>query len=168
MARPRKPAPPVDGLVGAAVLATRWTERLLAVHDPPLTVGQYLALRSIDREPLTAAELARRTGVSGPAVSQLVGGLEREGWIARSRVDEDRRRQALALTTTGAQVLASASALVRERLGPLLATLPPHELRAAERLLEQLEAALGGTPPPRRPPPPGHPPRPEGHPPKAR
>jgi len=164
MARTRKP-PPVDRLVGAAALATRWNERLLAAHEPPLTVGQYLALRSIDREPLTAAELARRTGVSGPAVSQLVAVLEQEGWLERSRVEGDRRRHALALTDEGARVLSSASALVRDGIGPLLADLPPHEVDALDGLLAHVEAALGGTPPPRRPPPP---PRPEGHPPRRR
>lgn len=159
---------PVDRLVGAAALATRWTERLLATHTPPVTIGQFLALRSIDREALTASELARRTGVSGPAVSQLVAALEGAGWVARSPHADDRRRRGLALTEDGRRVLASASSMVRQRLAPLLAELPPHELEALDRLLEQLESALGGTPPPRRPPPPPPPHRPEGHAPRRR
>jgi DNA-binding MarR family transcriptional regulator len=167
MPRPRRqPAPGIDLLVGAAALATRWTERLLASHEPPLTVGQYLALRSIDREPLTAAELARRTGVSGPAVSQLVAALEDAGWVARTPDADDRRRQGLALTEPGALALGSATALLRERMEPLLADLPRRELDALDGLLEQLESALGGTPPPRRPPP--RPRRPEAPPPPAR
>ena len=165
MARPRTRTPPVDELVGAAALTARWAERLLATHDPPLTLGQYLALRSIARESLTAAELARRAGVSGPAVSQLVAGLEEAGWIARSRADDDRRRQQLALSDLGAQVLESAVADLQIGLGSLLANLPPPEQDALDRALPHLEAALGGTPPPRRPPPP---PRPEGPPPHRR
>jgi DNA-binding MarR family transcriptional regulator len=165
MPRPRSASGSVDALTGAAALATRWIERLLAAHDPPLTVAQYLALRSIDRERLTGGELARRSGVSGPAVSQLVSSLEREGWIVRSRVAEDRRRQDLALTDTGRRLLMSASSSLCERIGPLLAPLPPPELHALERLLSLLESALAGTSPPRRPPPP---PRPEGPPPPRR
>ncbi len=165
MARPRSKAPPVGPLVGAAALAARWAERLLAAHEPPLTVGQYLALRSIDREPLTAAELARRAGVSGPAVSQLVTGLESEGWIRRSPAADDRRRQALALTDAGARALAASTAALETGIAPLLTKLRPHEVGALEGVLAQLEAALGGTPPPRRPPPP---PRPEGRPPHRR
>src|SRR5438477_924363 len=126
--RPRIGSSSVDALTGAAALATRWIERLLATHDPPLTVAQFLALRSIDREPLAAVELARRTGVSGPAVSQLVAGLEREGWIGRSPVAGDRRRQELALTDAGKQQLASASGALRDQIGPLLAQLPRPEL----------------------------------------
>jgi DNA-binding MarR family transcriptional regulator len=158
--------------VGAAALAARWAERLLAAHEPPLTVGQYLALRSIDHEPLTATELARRAAVSGPAVSQLVTVLESEGWILRSPTADDRRRHALALTDPGAHVLAAATAALEEGIAPLLTALHPHEVEALDGVLAQLEAALGGTPPPRRPPPkprhPHPPPHPEGHPPPRR
>ncbi|HST24557.1 MAG TPA: MarR family transcriptional regulator [Gaiellaceae bacterium] len=168
MPRPRKHAPPVDALVGTAALTARWVERLLAAHDPALTVGQYLALRSIDRESLTAAELARRAGVSGPAVSQLVASLEGAGWIERSPLSEDRRQQALSLTGAGEVVLTSASVLLRERIGPLLAELPPPEIDALDRLLGLLESTLAGTPPPRRPHPPPPPHHPEAHPPPPR
>ena len=48
---------------------SRWTERLLAAHDPPLTLAQYLTLHAIARDGVGGSELARRTGVSGPAVS---------------------------------------------------------------------------------------------------
>ncbi|HEY7073892.1 MAG TPA: hypothetical protein VH418_00920, partial [Solirubrobacteraceae bacterium] len=64
MPRPRKPANPAEALVGVAPLAARWIERLLASGEPPLTLAQYLALRAIASEPLAAAELARRAGVS--------------------------------------------------------------------------------------------------------
>ena len=47
-----------------------------------------------------------------------------------------------------------------ERIGPLLATLPHPEQVALARVLPRLEAALDGTPPPRRPPPPRSPPPP--------
>ena len=167
MPRPRK-RPPVDQLVGAAALAGRWVERLLAAHDPPLTVAQYLALRSIDREKLTAAELARRAGVSGPAVSQLVATLEREGWIARHAVAEDRRRQGLGLTEAGRALLRSASAELGTRIGPLLTQLPDPEVAALERVLSLLESVLAGTPPPRRPHPPHRPRPPEGGPKRGR
>jgi DNA-binding MarR family transcriptional regulator len=169
MPRPRTHAPPVDELVGTAALTVRWAERLLATHDPPLTLGQYLALRSIARESLTAAELARRAGVSGPAVSQLITGLEDAGWVARSRADDDRRRQQLALSDAGVTVLESAASDLQIGLGPLLASLPPPEQDALDRAMPHVEAALGGTPPPRRPPPPPHPPHhPEGPPPRRR
>ena len=77
-----------EALAAAAPLATRWIERLLAQHDPPLTVTQYLALRAIVRERISATELARRAGVSGPAVSQLLAGLADAGLIERDVVEK--------------------------------------------------------------------------------
>src|SRR5581483_984850 len=153
MPRARDPANLVDALAAAAPLATRWMERLLAANDPPLTVAQYLALAAVRRELLTGAELARRAGVSGAAVSQLVAGLERAGWVTRARQTDDRRRQALALTPLGERALDQATDLLRARLGRLLAGLPRPEADALARLLGRLEERLAGSPPPRRPPP---------------
>src|SRR5437868_15349836 len=90
-----------EALVRTAPLVSRWIERLLAGHEPPLTVAQFLALRAIAAEDVFGSELARRTGVSGPAVSQLLAGLAEGGLIERSELAEDRRRRALALTKRG-------------------------------------------------------------------
>ena len=54
MFAPRKPSgDATDGLLAIAPLASRWIERLLAQHEPPLTLSQYLALRAIATETLT-------------------------------------------------------------------------------------------------------------------
>src|SRR3954452_909714 len=90
-----------EALAAVAPLATRWMERLLARHDPPLTVTQYLALRAVAREDIVGTELARRAGVSGPAVSQLLAGLDKAGLIDRRASEDDRRRHALGLTPAG-------------------------------------------------------------------
>lgn len=141
-------------LAAAAPLASRWVERVLASHDPPLTVAQYLALRAIQDAPLSAAELARRTGVSGPAVSQLLAALDDAGLVERHPAEDDRRTRGLALTAHGTKTLGSATSLVSERLAELLVELPKPEADALTRLLERVEAALSGAPPPRRPHPP--------------
>jgi DNA-binding MarR family transcriptional regulator len=161
MSRPQQdPFAAADALIVVAPLANRWIERLLASHQPPLTVTQFLALRAIAAEGVSGSELARRAGVSGPAVSQLLSGLADAGLLEREELPEDRRRQTLTLSTRGQRALTSAHALLRERLTPLLAELPRPEADALTRALPHLEAALSGTPPPRRPPPP----RPPGHP----
>jgi len=158
---PERTVSAAEGLAAVAPLATRWIERLLAGHAPALTVPQYLALRAIEREGVTGSELARRTGVSGPAVSQLISGLASAGLVERRADEADRRRQALALSTAGEQAFASAEALLRDRFGELLGDLPRPEVDALARLLPSVEAALSGAPPPRRPHPPAppHPPR---------
>ncbi len=154
----RKPVDAAEALVAVAPLATRWIERLLAGHDPPMTVPQYLALRAIARDGVSGSELARRTGVSGPAVSQLLAGLADAGLLERRTVVDDRRRQALSLSPLGERAFHSAEKLLRERLATLLLELPPPEVDALSRLLPSVEAALSGTAPPRRPPPPPRPP----------
>lgn len=152
--QPREPTPAAaDSLAVVALLAARLTERLLAGHQPPLTVTGYLALRAISEETIQAAELARRAGVSGPAVSQVLAGLGEAGLIQRTPVPSDRRWQALALSEQGRRVFESAQLLLRDRLSELLRELPHPETDALARALPQVAAALSGSPPPRRPPP---------------
>jgi DNA-binding MarR family transcriptional regulator len=141
-----------EALVRTAPLVSRWIERLLAAHDPSLTVAQYLALQAIGDGEVGGSELARRAAVSPAAISQLLAGLEDAGLLTRDRLGDDRRRQSLALTDQGRWVLQSAQTALRERLAGLLADIPPRETDALARLLERLEASLSGTPPPPRPP----------------
>lgn len=164
----RPPIEAADALIAVAPLASRWIERLLAGHEPPLTVAQFLALRAIATDEASASELARRTGVSGPAVSQLLTGLADAGLLERHELSEDRRRQTLALSARGTRTLVSAQTLLRERLSSLLAGLPRPEADALARALPHVEATLSGAPPPRRPPPPRPPPGPTPKPRRAR
>lgn len=154
---PDREAEAAKALVAVAPLTSRWIERLLAGHEPALTTPQYLAMRSIDREPVSVNELARRAGVSGPAASQLLNTLAGAGLLARRPADDDRRRQELALTADGRKALASAEALLAGRVASLIDQLPKPEIDALARALPEVEAALSGAAPPRRPPPP-HPP----------
>lgn len=149
-----------EALSRVAPLASRWVERLLATHEPPLTPAQYLALQAVAEADIVGAELARRAAISPAAVSQLLTGLEDAGLLERLRTPDDRRRQTLALSQQGDQLLRSAQALLRERLAGLLADLPPPEADALTRLLNRVESLLTGTAPPHRPrrphPPPHH------------
>jgi DNA-binding MarR family transcriptional regulator len=115
-----------------------------------------------------APELARRAAVSPAAISQLLAALEDAGMLSRDRLDDDRRRQPLTLTGQGKRALRSAQTALRERLAGLLADMPAPETDALARLLERLQSALSGTPPPPRPPrphpPPGHGPQHRKHP----
>jgi DNA-binding MarR family transcriptional regulator len=157
-----------EALVRTAPLVSRWIERLLAAHEPPFTVAQYLTLQAIADGEIVGAELARRAAVSPAAISQLLAALESAGMLTRDRLDNDRRRQPLALSEHGQWALRSAQTALRERLAGLLADMPPPETDALARLLERLQASLSGTPPPPRPPrphpPPGHGPKHRKHP----
>lgn len=156
MPGPRRPeTAATDALIAVAPQLTRWIERLLAHHDPPLTLAQYLTLRAISHQSAGSSEIARLAGVSGPAVSQLLAGLADAGLIERTAVAADRRRYALKLSPAGARALRSSEAQLRRSLGELVADVPPHEAETLARLLAAVEAALEGRPPPRRPRAPG-------------
>ena len=156
MSRPRDPEPSsaAGALVGVAPLVTTWMARLLAAQSPPLTVPQYLTLRAIAREPVSAGDLSRGAGVSEAAVSQLLAGLVDSGFVVRTPLASDRRRQVLALSKTGMTALGAAEALFHDRFAALLGELPHHEAEALARALPHVESLLSGSPPPRRPPPP--------------
>ena len=96
--------------------------------------------------------MARRAGVSGPAVSQLLAGLAEAGLLERSPLAADRRRQMLSLSAAGTRAFRSADALLRQRLAALLTDLPRPEADALSRLLPRVESMLSGATPPRRPP----------------
>ncbi len=151
-----------EGLARTAPLVSRWIERLLAGHAPPLTVAQFLVLQSVGDGEVVGSELARRAAVSPAAVSQLLATLESAGLVERTRGTDDRRRQPLTLTPIGETTLRSARTLLHDRLAGLLADMPPPEVDALGRLLTRLEASLTGTAPPPRPhrPPPHHGPPP--------
>jgi len=152
-----------EALARTAPLVSRWIERVLAGHDPPFTVAQFLTLQAVGEGEVVGAELARRAAVSPAAVSQLLAALEEGGLLVRGRLEDDRRRQPLALTEQGRWALRSAQTALRERLAGLLGDMPPHEADALARLLERLQASLSGMPPPprpHRPPPPKKKPKP--------
>src|SRR5919204_3771447 len=124
MPGPRRRSPgheAAEALARTAPLVSRWIERLLAAHEPPLTVAQYLALQAVADEDVVGSELARRAAVSPAAVSQLVAALDAADLLERGRFPDDRRRQPLALTERGRAALRSARAVLRDRLAELLA-----------------------------------------------
>src|SRR4051794_29543891 len=121
---PKSASDAAEALVAVSLLAGRWIERLLVRHDPPLTVAQYLALRAIAGEDISGTELARRTGVSGPAISQLIAGLTEAELVTTQPLPEDRRRQRVTLTDRGARALQAVNTTLRDQLGALLSPLP--------------------------------------------
>jgi DNA-binding MarR family transcriptional regulator len=67
-----------------------------------LHLGQEFYLAQLWREDgITSADLAARTGVSAPAVTKVVSGLERTGLVHRERDAADARLVRVWLTETG-------------------------------------------------------------------
>jgi DNA-binding MarR family transcriptional regulator len=67
-----------------------------------LHLGQEFYLAQLWREDgVTSADLATRTGVSAPAVTKVVSGLERSGLVRRERDPSDARLVRVWLTDAG-------------------------------------------------------------------
>jgi DNA-binding MarR family transcriptional regulator len=98
-----------------------------------------------DDGPTRLTELACSTGVSQPAMTQLVGRMEREGLVVRLIDPEDARATLVEITGAGLAVWDELNAVRHERLAELLDTLSPDEeatlglaMRVALPLIEQL------------------------------
>jgi DNA-binding MarR family transcriptional regulator len=73
-----------------------------ALERHGLHVGQEFYLAQLWREDgITSADLAARAGVSAPAVTKVVGGLERSGLVRRRRDPADARLVRIWLTDAG-------------------------------------------------------------------
>ena len=132
-----------EALARTAPLVSRWIERLLGGHEPPLTVAQYLALQAIDEGDVVGSELARRTAVSPAAVSQLLA-APRDERLRPARAARRRppapaghahaeRRAGTALSPGAAAGEAGGPARRPPRAGGGRARAAPHAARALAR-----------------------------------
>jgi DNA-binding MarR family transcriptional regulator len=104
---------------------------------------QVTLMVAIKYEPgIGVRELAAREKVSAPAMSKHVDRLERDGYVARTPSDSDKRRVGLTLTEDGARVLRR----VRSRRTAWLATrlrgLTKEQLAAVEAAIDPLSELL--------------------------
>ena len=93
---------------GAFVLANK----LQLVADKKahgLSTKQWFLLRNLSDlpadPPLTITMLAKKTDTSRQNVSKMLGGLQRQGYVALQGNAEDHRSQSVVLTEPGAQIL---------------------------------------------------------------
>src|SRR5213080_5458624 len=96
---------------------------------------------------VTVGELAAKERVSTAAMSKRVSRLERDGLVARTQSEADRRRVGLTLTEEGQRTLRRVRSRRTAWLASRLAALAPDELSAvgaaAEPLARLLELAEG-------------------------
>ncbi len=88
--------------------------------------------------PASQITLSRRTGIDRSDVVAALNDLELEGLLTRSSDAQDRRRNAIAITTTGTARLAELHDVVADVQEALLAPLPPPDRSELLRLLSHL------------------------------
>ncbi|MEQ9407636.1 MAG: MarR family transcriptional regulator [Fuerstiella sp.] len=113
-----------------------------------VSVPQMLCLKAVagfpENSEITVAMVARAVQLSAPTVSRILDRLEKNGYIARDRNSQDRRRVCVSLTPSGWQRLENLPTPLHEQFLKRLETLDPAErlglLRALERIVELMDA----------------------------
>jgi DNA-binding MarR family transcriptional regulator len=99
----------------------------------------FAVLASLDeRGASSQAELGRRLGIDRSDLHAVLNELERDGYVARLRDEEDRRRNLVELTSAGARALERLDARVQEAQDALLEPLTAAQRRELQKLLTRL------------------------------
>jgi len=108
-----------------------------------LSVAQFRALLFLDRRGnVSLSALAEFLGLSLPAASRLVAGLEQRSLITRRIPPENRRLVALSLRASGHRTVRTAQRAAERRLAEALGVLPAREVASIERALRTLREAF--------------------------
>ncbi len=108
-----------------------------------LTFPQFRIVRTIEHhEGASMSQVAEHVGATLSATSKLVEGLVERGYVQRETSKDDRRKKVLALTDTGAQVLASLHQEAISCLADRLVTLSPSECAMINLAMDVLRSAL--------------------------
>jgi DNA-binding MarR family transcriptional regulator len=109
-----------------------------------VTTAQLQLLKAIRDEPgVSGAQLARSCYVTPQSAQSLLAGLERDGWIIRTRDHGNDRILAARLTLEGETLLLTAERAAKVIEGKLWRGVPESSLKALNEVLEQCLANLG-------------------------
>jgi DNA-binding MarR family transcriptional regulator len=118
---------------------------LLGLPGPQYTI--LLCIRNLESAgPVNVTAVANRLRTSGSFITAETNSLEKKGFVAKTRGDEDRRKVTISLTDSGIQLLDSIAAL-RQRVNDVQFGCLSHEefrmlVPIIERLVQSGERAL--------------------------
>jgi len=128
-------------LTCANLIEGRIRNRLRREFDS--TLPRFDLLAQLERaDGLKMSELSQRLMVTGGNVTGLADQLEREGWLVREAVHNDRRATRLRLTETGRQRFAGMAAIHEQWVVDMLGVLTRDEQQQLHALLGKLKQGL--------------------------
>lgn len=78
-----------------------------------ITAGQYMVLNlMVHLEPVSSADLARRSNMTAQSMGEFIKALENKGWVERRNDESNRRVIQISTTAAGRKVLAQCEARV--------------------------------------------------------
>ena len=122
--------------------------RLIRSSAGDLTQSQLSALSTIEHlGPLRSGDLARIESVTAPSMTRLIGGLETDGFVARTPDPVDGRAALLTATPAGQEAVQRARLSRARKLAVLLSSLDDEEIATLERAASVLEGTITVDPP---------------------
>jgi len=144
----RTPPLPLEASLGFQVRdLNRLMQRGIAARIAPHGVapGAWYMLRVLwEEDGLTQRELAARIGIQEPTAVIALRGMERAGWIARSRSVEDRRKMHVHLTPAGRALREVLLPEARAVIAAATRGMTAEERTTLIALLRRARANLGG------------------------
>jgi DNA-binding MarR family transcriptional regulator len=102
-------------------------------------IAVHRALASIESQPgIAASRLALALGMQRPALSHVLRGLVRQGWVERARSDADQRSVRIYLTDSGRQLLGATAGQAAGALQRAVRRLPSERLAGLAAGLEEM------------------------------
>jgi DNA-binding MarR family transcriptional regulator len=125
------------------ISVARTARRMRQQAGGELSPTQGAALATLDRHgPLTPSELAARERIQRPTATRLIGRLEGQGLVARTRDPEDGRSTLIALTDAGRALLAEQRTRKNAFLERRLRELAPEDREVLARAAHLLDRML--------------------------
>lgn len=106
-----------------------------------VSVAQCMAIQLLHAAPMDCSTLAEQTGVTKGAVTRLVEGLHKRGWVKKKADKHDGRRFVLGLTPSGRKKAKALEALNEATIRRLFDEIPEDKRDQVQESLRLLRVA---------------------------
>lgn len=133
-------APAIGGLLRLVwqIHRDRMYERLIAAGYPDVTRAQFALLRFPGVDGMRPSEAADLAGLSKQTVNDLLGELERSGYLERRPHPDDGRGRIVRLTARGKRLQRTAHQISRELEADWAAQIGPERITALKQTLADM------------------------------
>ncbi len=107
--------------------------------------AQCVLLQTLTDDEWDISRLASHTRVTKGAMTRLVDGLERRGWVERRKAEDDARRVLIILTESGAEEARRLDRLTKNSIHTLFDAIPEQDREAVARSVHLLRVAAERT-----------------------
>lgn len=111
-----------------------------------VSVQQCYILQVLDEAPRSNSELAEISGSSPSAMTRLIDGLIRSGWVERTPDSEDRRRTLIKVTKSGSAEAKRLRKLTEEAVRSIFSGIPKNKHKQVIQSIDLIHTALDSLP----------------------